>query len=103
MLMLVGGFYIGIFAPMAGGDAFIRIMSFVPVFTPMVAPIAYASGALTLGGALIAMLILAVFTAGTLYFVAPVYRVAILSYEQTKFFKRIRNYIKKGFNKKNGK
>lgn len=99
MLILVGGFYIGIFAPLAGGDGLMRVMSYVPIFTPMVAPVAYASGILSLGEVFIALGILAIFTLLTLYIVAPVYRVAILSYEQTKFFKRILSNFKKAFQK----
>jgi len=34
------------------------------------------------------------------YLVAPVYKVAILSYDQTKVFSRIGAYIKKGFQSK---
>lgn len=102
MLMLLGGFYIGIFAPMAGGDTFMKIMAFVPIFTPMVAPIAFASGVLSLGEAIIALVAVIIFFLGALYFVAPIYKVAILSYDQTKFFKRIKDTIKKAF-QKNGK
>jgi ABC-2 type transport system permease protein len=99
MLVLVAGFYIGIFAPLAGGDQFIRVMTYIPFFTPIVAPIAYANGMITFVDALISLLILIVFTLASLYLVAPVYRVAILSYDQTKFFKRIKNYFKKAFGK----
>lgn len=99
MLMLVGGFYIGIFAPLADGYGFMKIMAFVPIFTPMLAPIAFASGIMTLLEALIALLIMIVVLIGSLYIVAPVYKVAILSYDQTKFFKRIKSYFKKGFTK----
>jgi ABC-2 type transport system permease protein len=99
MLILVGGFYIGIFAPLAGGDGLMRVMSYVPIFTPMVAPVAFASGVISIGEVFIALGVLIVFTVLTLYIVAPVYRVAILSYEQTKFFKRILSNFKKAFQK----
>ena len=102
MLMLLGGFYIGIFAPMAGGDMFMKIMAFVPIFTPMVAPIALASGVLSIGEAIIALVAVIIFFLGALYFVAPIYKIAILSYDQTKFFKRIKDTFKKAF-QKNGK
>ncbi|MDO9628950.1 MAG: ABC transporter permease [Acholeplasmataceae bacterium] len=102
MLMLLAGFYIGMFAPMAGGDTFMKIMAFVPIFAPMVAPIAFASGVLSLGEAIIALAAVVIFFLGALYFVAPIYKVAILSYDQTKFFKRIKDTFKKAF-QKNGK
>ncbi len=102
MIMLVGGFYIGIFAPLAGGYGFMKVMAFVPIFTPIVAPVALASGVLTIVEALLALLVVVVFLIISLYIVSPVYRVAILSYDQTRFVKRIKDYFKKGF-VKNGK
>lgn len=102
MLMLLGGFYIGIFAPMAGGEGFMKIMAFVPMFTPMVAPIAFATGIMSLTEALVALAIMILVLIGSLYVVAPVYKIAILSYDQTKFFKRTISYFKKAFTK-NGK
>ncbi len=99
MLMLLGGFYIGIFAPLVDGYGFMKIMAFVPIFTPMVAPIAYASGIMSLWEAIIALVVMIGVLIGSLYVVAPVYKVAILSYDQTKFFKRIKSYFKKAFTK----
>ena len=97
MLMLLAGFYIGIFAPMAGGDSFMRIMAFVPIFTPMVAPVAIASGVMTIGQGVIALLVMLLFLSIIIYFATPIYRVAILNYDQTKFFKRIKDNLKKAF------
>lgn len=97
MLMLLGGFYIGIFAPMAGGDGFMRVMAFVPIFAPMVAPVALAGGILTYFQAAIALAVMILFLVITVYFLTPVYKVAILNYDQTKFFKRIGDNFKKAF------
>ena len=102
MIILVTGFYIGIFAPMAGGFGFMKVMAFVPIFTPIVAPVALASGVLSTLEALLALLVVIIFLIIALYVVTPVYRVAILSYDQTKFIKRIKGYFKKGF-VRNGK
>ncbi len=100
MLTMVAGFYITIFAPMANGTGFMKVMSFVPIFTPFVAPVSYASGILTTGEALLALLVLIIFLAAAIWLVAPIYKVAILSYDQTKFFKRMSQTIKKAFPKK---
>ncbi len=97
MLMLLGGFYIGIFAPMANGDGFMRVMAFVPIFAPMVAPVALAGGILNYAQAVIALVVMILFLAITVYFLSPVYKVAILNYDQTKFFKRIGDNFKKAF------
>ncbi len=99
MLMLLGGFYIGIFAPLVNGYGFMKVMAFVPIFTPMVAPIAYASGVMSLLEAIIALVVMIGVLVASLYIVAPVYKVAILSYDQTKFFKRVKSYFKKAFTK----
>lgn len=99
MLVLLAGFYIGLFAPMAGGDTFMKVMTFVPIFTPMVAPIAFATGVISILEATIAIIVLFAFLILSVYLVSPVYRVAILSYDQTKIFQRISTYFKKGFAK----
>jgi len=100
MLTMVAGFYITIFAPMANGTGFMKVMSFVPIFSPFVAPVAYASGILNTLEAIIALVILVFFLAAAIWVVAPIYKVAILSYDQTKFFKRMSQTIKKAFPKK---
>lgn len=102
MLTMVAGFYITIFAPMANGDGFMKVMSFVPIFAPFVAPVAYASGIINTLEVIIALIGLILFLVIAIYVVAPIYKVSILSYDQTKFFKRIGQSIKKAF-PKNGK
>ncbi len=99
MITLVLAFYIGIFAPMLGATGFMKIMAFIPIFTPIVAPIALASGVLSVGEAILALFIVGLFLVASLYIVAPIYKVAILSYDQTKFLKRIKSYFKKGYQK----
>lgn len=95
MIMLVIGFYISIFASAAGGDTLLRITAFIPLFAPMTAPVAFASGLLTPLEVSIALLILIITTVIVIFLVTPIYKVAILSYEQTKLFKRLKSYIQK--------
>jgi len=99
VFILLGGFYIAIFMPLLGADFVLRIAAYIPLFSPMVAPIAYATGIIGLGEVLFILLLLSLSVALFLYYMTPIYRVAILSYEETKFFKRIRFYIKKAFAK----
>ncbi len=103
MMTLLVGFYIAIFAGMANGAVILKIATFIPLFSPIVAPVAYASGALTMVEALIALAVTIICLIGSLYIVSPVYRVAILNYDQTKFGKRIKGYFKKAFHKRNHK
>lgn len=93
MIMLVIGFYISIFASAAGGDTLLKITSFIPFFAPMTAPVAFASGLLTPLEVILALLVLIITTIGVNFLVTPIYKVAILSYEQTKLFKRLKTYF----------
>lgn len=99
VFLLLGGFYIGIFLPMAGVDGAVRVFAYIPFFSTIVAPIAYATGVINLLEAIIALVGLTVIALAFMYIVAPIYRVAILSYEETNFFKRIKLYGKKAFSK----
>ncbi len=99
MLTLLSGFYIAIFLPILGLDSAIRVIAYIPLFSPLVAPVAYATGVITLFETVISFFLLMVFVVLFMYVISPIYRVAILSYEETKFFKRILFYIKKAFSK----
>ena len=95
MIMLVIGFYISIFASAAGGDTILRISSFIPFFAPMTAPVAFASGLLSPLEVMLALIVLMISTVIVIFLVTPIYKVAILSYEQTKLFKRLKTYMNK--------
>lgn len=96
-LFLLLGFYFNLFLPSAGqtGLNILRIISFIPPFSGFTAPVAFALGAMLWWEALISFIIFIVVIGVVLYFFAPVYRVSILNYEQTKFFKRIISNFKK--------
>lgn len=100
MMTLLVGFYIALFAGYINGGIVLKIASFIPLLTPIVAPVSLANGALTYLEAGIALAVNIAFLVGSLYVIAPVYRVAILNYDQTKFAKRIKGYFKKAFHKK---
>ena len=97
IFLLLGGYYIGIFLPLLEAQTAVRVFAFIPFFSTIVAPIAYLQGTLSLWQAFLSLFLLLLTTAGFLYYVGPLYRVAILSYDETKFFKRMRLYIKKAF------
>ena len=103
IFLLLGGFYIAIFLPMMGADNFVHIAAYIPFLSTLVAPVAYATGVIGLLEALLILLFHIVITLLFLYAITPVYRVAILSYEETKFFRRIKFYFKKAFAKKKAK
>jgi ABC-2 type transport system permease protein len=95
MLILVLGFYISIFASAAQAYELLRIVSFIPLFSPLVVPVAYALGAVSVSDMLIALLITIVFTSVIIKIFTPMYKVAILSYDQTTFIKRVKAYFNK--------
>ncbi|MCF7924419.1 MAG: ABC transporter permease [Candidatus Izimaplasma sp.] len=99
MFLLLGGYYITIFLPILNADGLIRVFAYIPFFSTMVAPMAYIGGNITIIEAIISLVINVCFVFLLIYFISPIYRVAILSYEETKFFKRIKFYIKKAFSK----
>jgi ABC-2 type transport system permease protein len=97
VFLLLGGYYIGIFLPLLGAQSVVKVFAYIPFFSTIIAPIAYLQGLLPLWQTLLSLGVLLFTTVFFLYFVGPLYRVAILSYEETKFFKRIKLYFKKAF------
>ena len=97
MLILLASFYAALFGPMAGATTLIKVLSFIPFISPMLTPVAYAAGMINLVEALISLVVVIVTLLILTYIFTPVYKVSILSYDQTKFFKRIKNYFIKGF------
>ena len=95
MLVLVLGFYISIFASAAQAYELLRIVSFIPLFSPLVVPVAYALGAVSVVDMLISLSITIVFTGVIIKIFTPIYKVAILSYDQTSLIKRLKAYFKK--------
>lgn len=61
----------------------------------MTVPVAYASGLLSNIEVFLALFMLLISTGIVIVLVTPIYKVAILSYEQTKLFQRLKFYIQK--------
>lgn len=102
VFLLLGGFYAGIFLPMAGAEGALRVSAYIPFLSTFVAPIIYATGVINLAQVLLSLLVLVLSVILFMMLITPIYKVAILSYEETKFFKRFRLYLKKAFSKSNG-
>jgi ABC-2 type transport system permease protein len=100
IFLILIGYYMTIFLPILDATGIIKVFSFVPFFSTMVAPMAYIRGTISLLEALLSLGSLIVFIVVFIYYISPVYRVAILSYDETKFIKRIAFYFKKAFTKK---
>ncbi len=100
IFLILGGYYMTIFLPILDADGLIRVFSYVPFFSTMVAPMAYIRGVTTLLESILSLIITIGFVFLFIYYIAPIYRIAILSYDETKFLKRIKFYFKKAFTKK---
>ncbi|MFW5894722.1 MAG: ABC transporter permease, partial [Bacillota bacterium] len=74
IFLILGGYYIAIFLPMMGFDTVVKVASFIPLFSTLVAPIAYASGILSLFEVLLSAFILIASVILFMYIISPVYR-----------------------------
>lgn len=99
IFLLLGSYYLTIFLPILNADGLLKVFAYIPFFSMMVAPLAFVTGTIGLWSIIISLVITIVTVVVVLYFVSPMYRVAILSYEHTKFFKRIKFFVKKTFSK----
>lgn len=95
MLMLVGSFYVALFSATAGAANFVKILAYIPLTSPMLAPVLFISGSFSGLNVAISLAIL-ILSIGVLWFFGtPIYKVSILSYSQDGFFKRVYKMIKK--------
>ena len=96
-MILLLGFYLNMFLVPAGatGMKILRIVSYIPPISGFTAPVAFAGGIIAWWELLISLALMCGLLAIIIYSSGPVYRVSILSYDNSKFFKRIRNSFKK--------
>ncbi|NMA05819.1 MAG: ABC transporter permease [Acholeplasmataceae bacterium] len=96
MIVMLIGFYGAMFGPMFGhGNLFVRIMSYIPFFSPMMVPSLYLSGSITWWDGLISLALLLITTIIVYRLVMPMYKQAILSYDTgEKMSKRIKKAFK---------
>lgn len=91
MMLMLGGFYAAMFGTMFGDtNIVIKIMAYIPVFSPFMAPSLYLAGAFTWIEALISLVILAVTSFLMYKIIMPMYKNAILSYSTDKMTVRIK-------------
>jgi len=66
-----------------------RVLSFIPFFTPIVVPVRYAIAPLPLSEVLLAVAVMLLGIAGTVWLGARIYRVGVLSYGKKPTFKEL--------------
>lgn len=95
MFTMLIGFYASIFSMYMGDSIVLKILGYIPLFSPIVVPTLYMSGVLSVIDVVISFVILLGSTVGLYYLLAPVYKASILSYDQSPFFKRIAKMLKR--------
>jgi ABC-2 type transport system permease protein len=88
-LLMIGGFYIGLFGIHSASSAFITAMSFVPFFTPMIMFLRIGMTDLAFWQVIVGIveLLLTILVIG--WFSAKIYRVGVLMYGKKPSFKEV--------------
>jgi len=94
MIILLAAFYSAIFSYIFEGSVFIKTLGFIPIFSPMLAPVLYFGDQFTLVETMISFAILAVFNIVLIKYGLKLYRASILNYSDEKFFKRLLKVMK---------
>ena len=94
MIVLMLGYYIGIMASAFKGSIFIRIISYIPFLSSMVAPITYILGETSLIDLVISALILFISCLVLFKYGIRVYKVGILNYSSKDLWKKVFQSLK---------
>ncbi len=89
MIILLVGYYIAIMASSFDGALFVKIVSYIPLLSFLVAPVIYMLGQTTLIELGISALICIVFTIVFFRYGLRIYKVGILNYSSSKLWKKI--------------
>lgn len=94
MIFLMAGYMLAIFASVFQGSVFIKVMSFIPFVSGILAPVIYILGEITLLDLIIDIFILC----GTIFvfykYGLKIYKVGILNYSSTNLWKKIFKALK---------
>lgn len=94
MIILMLGYYIGIMASAFKGSIFIKVASYIPFLSSMVAPITYILGETTLMDLIISCIILLLSTIVVFKYGIRIYRVGILNYSSKDLWKKVFKSLK---------
>lgn len=96
MITLLAAFYMALYLPQSTtvGPVILRVFSYIPFFSTIIAPVAYGAGIIYWWEAVISLIVsLVTFLLISRVF-APIYKISILNYEQGKFFEKIKKAIR---------
>jgi len=94
MLVLLAGYYLAIMAGMFEGSTFIKILSYVPFLSCLVAPSLYMIGQVGIIDLIISIFILIAFIFLMVKYGLKVYKVGILNYSNEKIWSRFAKALK---------
>lgn len=94
MLVLLAGYYLAIMAGMFNGSTFIRVLSYIPFLSCLIAPSLYILGQITLIDVGISILILILTIFLMTRYGLKIYKIGILNYSNEKIWTRFAKAIK---------
>ena len=94
MLVLLAGYYLAIMAGMFDGSTLIRVLSYVPFLSCLIAPSLYIIGQITMIDVIIAILILILTIFLMTKYGLKIYKIGILNYSNEKIWTRFAKAIK---------
>ena len=94
MLVLLAGYYLAIMAGMFDGSTFIRVLSYVPFLSCLIAPSLYIIGQITMIDVIISILILGLTIFLMTKYGLKIYKIGILNYSNEKIWTRFAKAIK---------
>lgn len=98
MLTMLVGFYAGMYGSMIGDNIVVKILGYIPFFSPFMSTSLFLSGIYQWWEALISLGILSLFTVFMYRLIMPMYKAAILNYDQSKLLTRLKNVFKRSKN-----
>ena len=94
MVFLMAGYFLAIYAATFKGSNFISFMAYIPFISGILAPVMYMLGQITIGGLILAIVLL-IITCLLLYkYGLKVYKVGILNYSSSNLWKKIFKALK---------
>lgn len=89
ILICLAGYYLSIMAGMFDGSVFIKVLSFVPFISCLLAPALLIIGQISVFEVIIAIVILALFDYFVLKYGLKIYKIGILNYSTDKMWSRL--------------
>ena len=94
MVFLMAGYFLAIYSSVFQGSTFIKVFSFIPFISGILAPVMYTLGQITIWGLLLAILLLIIVIILLYKYGMKVYKVGILNYSSSKLWTKIFNALK---------